>query len=375
MSDRYTWASEIEQVADAVYRLPLPLPNDGLRAVNVYALVGDGICMIDSGWALAQSEDVLTASLAAVGLDLAEVRDFLVTHVHRDHYSQAVAVRRKFGTRVSLGAGERVGLEALQHAIATDGPIDRFPPELRRGGAPEVARAWVEWLAAHESVSLDDWESPDRWLDDGDRIEVPGRSLRAVSTPGHTRGHLVFHDAAHGLLFAGDHVLPHITPSIAVELVPDRYPLRSFLGSLRRVLELPDARLLPAHGPVADSVHARARELIAHHDVRLSEMARAVRQGASTAAEVAAQVRWTRHGLRVEEMDLFNTNLAICETLAHLDLLALDGAITVDHGADGVDRFASSSGLTVLTDGVAGGSGLLRLRRRRPGALRQLGQA
>lgn len=345
MSDRYTWTSGIEQVADAVYRLPLPLPNDGLRAVNVYALVGDdGICMIDSGWALAQSEEVLTASLAAVGLDLAEVRDFLVTHVHRDHYSQAVAVRRKFGTRVSLGAGERVGLEALQHAIATDGPVDRFPPELRRGGAPEVARAWIKWLAAHESVSLDDWESPDRWLDDGDRIEVPGRSLRAVSTPGHTSGHLVFHDAAHGLLFAGDHVLPHITPSIAVELVPDRYPLRSFLGSLRRVLELPDARLLPAHGLVADSVHARARELIAHHDVRLSEMARAVRQGASTAAEVAAQVRWTRRGLRVEEMDLFNTNLAICETLAHLDLLALDGAITVDHGADGVDRFASSGG-------------------------------
>ena len=30
----------IFEVAAGVYRLPLPLPNDGLRAVNVYVIVG-----------------------------------------------------------------------------------------------------------------------------------------------------------------------------------------------------------------------------------------------------------------------------------------------------------------------------------------------
>jgi hypothetical protein len=34
-----------------IYRIPLPLPFDGLRAVNAYAIeTADGLVMIDSGW-------------------------------------------------------------------------------------------------------------------------------------------------------------------------------------------------------------------------------------------------------------------------------------------------------------------------------------
>ena len=40
-------------VAPGVHRVPLPLPTDGLRAVNVYVIkAGDGLVLIDSGWAL-----------------------------------------------------------------------------------------------------------------------------------------------------------------------------------------------------------------------------------------------------------------------------------------------------------------------------------
>ena len=36
-----------------VHRIPLPLPMDGLRAVNVYALeTDDGLTLIDGGWAI-----------------------------------------------------------------------------------------------------------------------------------------------------------------------------------------------------------------------------------------------------------------------------------------------------------------------------------
>ena len=41
----------VEDVADGVHRIPLPLPNDGLRAVNVY-VVRDAearLMLIDSG--------------------------------------------------------------------------------------------------------------------------------------------------------------------------------------------------------------------------------------------------------------------------------------------------------------------------------------
>jgi len=100
------------------------------------------------------------------------------------------------------------------------------------------------------------------------------RRLEAIATPGHTRGHVVFADAAAGrLLFAGDHVLPHITPSISLEAAPQELPLRDFIESL--LLVRPDARPGPCcrpHGPVSPSVHARVDELLDHHDARLSAM-------------------------------------------------------------------------------------------------------
>ena len=112
-----------------------------------------------------------------------------------------------------------------------------------------------------------------------------------ISTPGHTQGHVVFHDAAADALFAGDHVLPHITPSIGFELVAVASPLRDYLASLRLVREMPDALLLPAHGPSTASTHQRVDELLAHHDERLTATAKAVDHGASTGFEVAGILR------------------------------------------------------------------------------------
>ena len=62
-----------------------------------------------------------------------------------------------------------------------------------------------------------------------------GRSLVVRETPGHTRGHVVFVDettADAGMLFAGDHVLPHITPSIGFEPAARPGALTRFLTSL-----------------------------------------------------------------------------------------------------------------------------------------------
>lgn len=54
-STRDTWTEPgTFEVAPGIYRIPLPLPNDGLRAVNVYALAhGGDLVLIDSGWAIA----------------------------------------------------------------------------------------------------------------------------------------------------------------------------------------------------------------------------------------------------------------------------------------------------------------------------------
>ncbi|MFE0021666.1 MBL fold metallo-hydrolase [Amycolatopsis sp. NPDC059021] len=335
------WAEPgIYEVAPGVYRIPLPLPDDALRAVNVYAVTdGTKLALIDSGWALTEARQLLAAALAGIGAGFADVTEFLVTHVHRDHYTQAVALRREFGMKVALGQGEEPSLKASANP-------ERLPmaPQvhlLRRCGADAVVEALARLFGTdvrHHEADL--WEAPDEWLLPGRRTIMPGRELEIVHTPGHTAGHVVFVDGAGGLLFSGDHVLPHITPSIGFQPVPAELPLNDYIDSLRLVRGMPDRRLLPAHGPVTDSVHTRVDELLEHHRQRLETMGRQALAGASTAFEIASRLGWTRRRRKLSEMDAFNQMLAVLETAAHLDLLVSQGKLAA-HDVDEVRHYSA----------------------------------
>ena len=331
-------APGVFRCAPGVHRIPLPLPNDGLRAVNVYAVTdGDGLTLVDAGWALAESRDLLAKALGALGAGFADVRRFLVTHSHRDHYTQAVVLRREFGMTVALGRGEKPGLDII---LADRGEDSANMRRLARAGAHELVRTIGSRPPA---VDPDQWAPPDEWIDDGDEILVGEgdgvRRLLAVATPGHTRGHVVFADEAADLLFSGDHVLPRITPSIALEPDPPTNPLADFLTSLELMRSRPDAAMLPAHGPTGMRVHERVDELIAHHGVRLDASLAAVREGRSTAHEVAAVLPWTRRGTALADLDPFNAMLATLETVSHLEVLVTRGVLRRTE-QDGVDHYS-----------------------------------
>ncbi len=326
-------------VSAGVFRIPLPLPGDGLRAVNVYALQSEaGITLVDAGWSRPASWTALEAGLRGIGAELGDVRGVLVTHIHRDHYGQASAVRHASGATVLLGHGERPSLEYI-----LDDTQDRRAPwiaRLRRNGAAELitelAAAERNSLSPPESEGL--WELPDRWLDDAEVVEVGDRQLVAIDTPGHTRGHVTFMDARSRLLFAGDHVLPHITPSIGFEPLADGLPLADFLLSLVKVRDLAVDMVLPAHGPPFTGLTARVDELLAHHASRLRAAHAVLAGGARTAFEVAHELSWTRRGRHYNELDGFNRQLAVQETAAHLDLLVSQGSVRVAT-ADEVRRY------------------------------------
>jgi glyoxylase-like metal-dependent hydrolase (beta-lactamase superfamily II) len=312
-------------VAPGVVRIPLPLPMDGLRAVNVYVMETDtGLVLVDGGWAIPESRTLFELSMKDAGYALSDIRSFLVTHMHRDHYTQAYVVGHEVGAEVSLGLGDKASMDLMY-----DGSVHRDPnlDRLEMAGALELAEGWRAMMPSSERPTLDTYGMPDRWLDRDLVLDFGGRSVEAIATPGHTQGHYVFADTDDGLLFAGDHVLPTITPSIGFEPKWVEQPLRDFLDSLAKVRALPDLRLLPAHGPVTESSHARIDELVVHHDHRLAICLAAVSGGARTAWEVAGEIPWTRHNRRREELGPFDAVLAAFETLAHLELLHLQGRL------------------------------------------------
>ncbi|MET7395734.1 MBL fold metallo-hydrolase [Dactylosporangium sp. NPDC005572] len=322
-------------IAPGIHRLPLPLRDDGLKGVNVYAIEdGDGVALIDGGWAIPEAFDVLAASLNSIGYRPADITRTFVTHAHIDHYTLAVWLRTEYGTPVAVGRGERDSLTW----IAGHGPRHRLQAaQLIEAGAPHLAEFMSRDDAAADPVA-ECWELPDVWLGEGE-VKVGQRTLRVLETPGHTQGHIVLYLGEEELMFTGDQILPHITPSIGFEAVPQQQPLVSFLDSLGRVRQLPDARLLPAHGPADGRVHARIDELVEHHRRRLEQTrSAAARLTSSTAAEVAEQLPWTRHERAFAELDPFNQTLAVTETRAHLAFLVHQGELAAS--ADDVVLYA-----------------------------------
>jgi len=316
-------APGVYTVAAGVHRLPLPLPDQGLRAVNVYLLEDEsGPVLIDSGHATTRARQSLDEGLAVLGLDERAVRRCLVTHIHRDHYTQAVELRRRQGLRIALGAGERASL-----AVAADesrDPLDAQLRALRACGAADLAELN---RGTDHGVPPGTWEQPDDWLHKEEAVELGCRRLDVLETPGHTQGHVVFRDDHGGLLFAGDHILPHITPSIGFEPVSGPLPLGDYLTSLHLLQGYADTWLLPAHGRVTRSVHERVAELLDHHAQRLTVSLGGVLQGARTAYDVAAALRWTRRQRDFTELSPFNRMLAVLETKAHLDVLVDRGRL------------------------------------------------
>lgn len=336
-SQRDSWLdSDVEQLAPNTFRVPLAVPDPALKGVNVYFLISrSGVVMIDGGWALAHNVPHLEAISRSLGFSLADVSTILVTHMHHDHYTQAIAIRRSHGVPVAIGVGERASIKAARSITAT--ASIRQLDILGRAGAASLSEAMRREKASASMANGAYYEDPDQWLHGGTVIDLDDRKLEVVATPGHTNGHLVFRDPDAGIAFTGDHILPYTTPSVGHEPIPVDSPLQNYLDSLRLMVSMSDAVLAPAHGPVASSVHARTAEIIDHHDARLAEIMAAV-TGRSSCYDIACRVGWTRRMHALTDLTTADQVLALAETFAHLTVLERRGRLSRSD-ADGISYY------------------------------------
>ena len=161
--------------------------------------------------------------------------------------------------------------------------------------------------------------APDRTVDDGERVDVPGWDIHAVWTPGHTPGHLCFHAPEQRLLLSGDHVLPSITPHISISR-RDRGgdPLGDFLDSLHKVAQLDATEVLPAHRHRFGDLAHRVEEITRHHHDHLVDIEAILATGPASLWQIAARLTWNRPW---DQYPLGLRRSAVNETAAHLRYL------------------------------------------------------
>ena len=320
-----------EQVIGGLWSIPVPIPDNPLGHTLVYLFeTPKGLVLIDAGWDDDASWDALAAGCVAAGTSIADCYGVLVTHVHPDHHGLSGRVREASGAWIALHERDAAmipkmtGAAPAERAARADGATADFRDELAAmlldAGATEHELGAVTSPRSRDRRARRPLVAPDRLLADGDRMDVPNWAVDAVWTPGHSPGHTCFRVPDHGLLLAGDHVLPNITPHIAISRA-DRHgdPLGDFLESLRKV-DRPDiATVLPAHEHRFDHLHRRVTEITAHHHEHLAAIEVILAAGPASLWELASRLAWNRPW---DELNLATKRAAVNETAAHLRYLS-----------------------------------------------------
>jgi len=157
-------------------------------------------------------------------------------------------------------------------------------------------------------------------LDGAETLEMGRRQLRVEWTPGHSPGHICLYEKGEKLLFAGDHILPELSPNVGLHPQSTPDPLHEYLDGLKRMAAYEPRLILPAHGrPFADAA-GRVATLAAHHARRLGQILEIVSGGERSAWEVALELWGPRD-------NLYERRLALQEGLAHLQALAVEGRL------------------------------------------------
>jgi glyoxylase-like metal-dependent hydrolase (beta-lactamase superfamily II) len=311
----------VERVRRGLWSIPVPIPESPLRYVLCYAFEHRaGVVLVDPGWPADESYAALAAGLGSFGRSVADVTGVLVTHAHHDHYGLAARVRAESGAWIAMHERD----VATQTFVGDDYAAALLARErwLRRTGAPD--------LEAVDLAAVRGWalpERPDRNLIDGEHIRIGRFDIEAVWTPGHTPGHMTFHEQTEAVLLSGDHLLPRISPNISMFAETEPNPLDDYLASLAKVSRLPVEEVLPGHEYRFSGAAARAEQIRSHHDERLREILVATQAGEWRSAWLISQnLTWSRSW---DDLGTFGQRMAVGETLAHLFSLRERGAVTL----------------------------------------------
>lgn len=315
-----------EEIIPGLSRLSIPLPNNALGSVNVYAVASaDGLRLIDCGWNEPETYAAIVGELEQLGMQVSEIRELLVTHNHPDHIGQAERLVQEAGAHLLLhrldassGAAHTDNRQVVLSDMDTWLQTNGMPAEERETLMHRIQRMPPRSPAYHPDIALEGGEVLD-W--------TPFR-FEVIWTPGHAAGLVCLYEPNMQILISSDHVLERISPNIGLYARQSGDPLGDYLNSLRRIRDLPVKLVLPGHGAPFSDLPGRVDTLLEHHEQRLQEILDKLSDEGRTAYDVASHLPWRRSEQGWQILKTFDRLGALGETLAHLEYLVNQGQAT-----------------------------------------------
>ena len=235
--------AKLEQLEPGIARVLAHNPSAfTYYGTQTYLIGTDEVAVIDPGPDLPEHVDALEKAIGK-----RKVAAIMCTHTHRDH-----------------SPGSR--------------PLAEWT------GAPIIGCAplALETVGPRADAAFDGDYEPDVMLDDGATLEVDGKLVTAVATPGHTSNHLCF--AYEGALLTGEHVMGWATPVV----FPPDGDMGAYMQSLSKLRKRDERIYYPAHGPPVTNPQQYVRHLTGHRMQREKQILGLVRERGRPIADIVA---------------------------------------------------------------------------------------
>ena len=307
----------ITEIKNNFYRITSRMPYR-LRHVHAYLLAQDkNLALFDTGLNTDSALAALEKDLQSVGLDIQNIRQIYLTHVHTDHCSMAGLLQKMTGAKVSLSAP---AFEEYQHYRKSDAAVAMARSfYASHGMTPAEIDAIIDEFEDIRAIITE--FGADDILEDKQVCKFGSTQFQVISTPGHANGHICFFFPKEKFLLAGDHLLPYIAPSLSPNIFDENYrPLKTYLESLSAIENLRCAEIYPGHGTSFSGVDERIAEIRAHHEQRKNYFYGFLNSAPKTARDVAQEIFG-------EDLPDFEKFLALNETFVYLQELKAEGAI------------------------------------------------
>jgi len=315
------------EIIPGIYQLKIPIPNNPLEYTNIYLVKGeDGYLLIDAGWNSEEALQSMKSQITEIGIGFEDISQIIITHTHADHYGLAGKLKQLCQAKICLHYLEE-NLIASRY-INLDEFFRQTEQRFQSNGAPadelSISRMVPTGRREFANPSL-----PDITLHGDETISTGVFNLQVVWTPGHSPGHICLYEPTQKILFAGDHILPVITPNVGLRPQAEDNPLGDFLNSLNTVKQLDVNLVLPAHEQIFTNLQARVDEITLHHQQRNSEILEALKTEPKTAYQISIEITWMPElgGARFQDLAPWDKRMAVAETLAHLKAMTIEGKV------------------------------------------------
>lgn len=313
------------QVYKNIYLKELPLPNNPLKALNLYIIKGKNKSMIiDTGFNRDDTKDEIIQVFDELDIRFEDTILYL-THYHSDHAGLAHFFQEKGSTiyvskvdgdmiNNSMNKYDTVWINAIKNAKLQGLQEDNLDLE-NHPGFKYRPKEFINYKVAvfGEHIQIDDYD------------------FEIIDLSGHTPGITGLYEKNHKILFCGDHILGKITPNITFWGFEYGDSLGDYFKNLDKVYDMDITHLFSSHRFLIKDHRQRIDELKKHHQKRLDEIMQIIeKNGKSTVCNIAKNMHWDIKAKNWEDFPKSQKWFATGEAHSHLEHLRYTGKLKME---------------------------------------------